>query len=424
MALNQMIAQGAQFNVPDPVAQYAKMQQLQAVQNQNALAQYQLGSAQRGDAQQNALYARLKDPTFNQDNPQDLASLSQFGTPGIAAMKAITDAANARQTGQKVAGEMRDQQRKELYQIVGDLSSTPTDEKILKSKKIIEESTYYSPEVKQQALNLFDSALSMPLQERKTYFSGQGSTAGERMTASTALAGQDVTRRGQDITAATAKAGQNVTMRGQNLVDAREQQNIRIRQEGLGGKPLTAAQEIKRRDTLGKEFKSATSALQTTQDVLDSITFVKSEPGLSRATGFTGMLPSFPEGGAASADVRLANLKGKVTALGKAAAASSGAIGSIANQEWKILSDQIANIDPVKGTGPLTSQLDLVEQQAQGAMARIQDAYQRQFGEDFDRFPQFSDLPPPKSAIKPKTPAPAAAPQGTGGFKYLGPERK
>jgi hypothetical protein len=189
-------------------------------------------------------------------------------------------------------------------------------------------------------------------------------------------------------------------------------------------KPLTAAQETKRRDTLGKEFKSATSALQTTQDVLDSIAFVKSEPGLSRATGFTGMLPSFPEGGAASADVRLANLKGKVTALGKAAAASSGAIGSIANQEWKILSDQIANVDPVKGVGPLLSQLDLIEQQAQGAMSRIQDAYQRQFGEDFERFPQFSDLPPPKSSVKAKTPATAAAPQGTGGFKYLGKESK
>ena len=207
MALNQMIAQGAQFNVPDPVAQYAKMQQLQAVQNQNALAQYQLGSAQRGDAQQNALYARLKDPTFSQDNPQDLASLSQFGTPGIQAMKAITDAANARQTGQKVAGEMRDQQRKELYQIVGDLSSTPTDEKILKSKKIIEESTYYSPEVKQQALNLFDSALSMPLQERKTYFSGQGSTAGERMTAGTAT--QD--RMSRELVASANRASQEKT---------------------------------------------------------------------------------------------------------------------------------------------------------------------------------------------------------------------
>ena len=193
----------------------------------------------------------------------------------------------------------------------------------------------------------------------------------------------------------------------------------------MAEKPLTKAQEIKRRDTVGKEFKSATSALQTTQDVLDSIAFVKSEPGLTQATGFTGMLPSFPEGGAASADVRLANLKGKVTALGKAAAAASGNIGSIATVEWKILADQIANIDPVKGTGPLLNQLDLIEQQAQGAMRRIQDGYERQFGEDFERFPQFSDLPPPKSAIKPKTPAapgtPAAA-QGTGGFKYLGKE--
>jgi len=146
-------------------------------------------------------------------------------------------------------------------------------------------------------------------------------------------------------------------------------------------KPLTAAQEATRRDKLGKEFKSASSALQTTQDVLDSIAAVKSSPGLSRATGFTGtLLPSFPEGEAAQAETRLANLKGKVTALGKAAAAASGAIGSIANQEWKILADQIAAIEPVKGAGPLLEQIGLVEAQALGAMERIQDAYNRQFG--------------------------------------------
>jgi len=188
-------------------------------------------------------------------------------------------------------------------------------------------------------------------------------------------------------------------------------------------KPLTAAQEAARRDKLGKEFKSASSALQTTQDVLDSIAAVKDSPGLSRATGFTGtMLPSFPEGQAAQAETRLANLKGKITALGKAAAAASGAIGSIANQEWKILADQIAAIDPVKGTGPLLEQIGLVEAQALGAMERIQDAYNRQFGEDFERFPQFKDLPPPKST-QPKgrksggavTPAGAApAPAATG----------
>ena len=186
-------------------------------------------------------------------------------------------------------------------------------------------------------------------------------------------------------------------------------------------KPLTAAQEATRRDKLGKEFKSASSALQTTQDVLDSIAAVKSSPGLSRATGFTGtLLPSFPEGEAAQAETRLANLKGKVTALGKAAAAASGAIGSIANQEWKILADQIAAIEPVKGAGPLLEQIGLVEAQALGAMERIQDAYNRQFGEDFERFPQFKDLPPPKStqpkgrksggAVTPAGAAPAARP--------------
>jgi hypothetical protein len=179
-------------------------------------------------------------------------------------------------------------------------------------------------------------------------------------------------------------------------------------------KPLTAAQEVARRDKLGKEFKSATAALQTTQDVLDSISFVRAEPGLSRATGFTGtFLPSFPEGAAASAETRLKNLEGKVTALGKAQAAATGAIGSIANQEWQILRDQIAAIDRTKGTGPLLKQLELVELQAKGAMARIQDAYQRQFGEDFERFPQFSNLPPPQSSFRPSA-APGAAPGGGG----------
>lgn len=187
-------------------------------------------------------------------------------------------------------------------------------------------------------------------------------------------------------------------------------------------KPLTPAQSAKRRDQLGKEFKAAQNALQTTQDVLDSISFVKNEPGLSRATGFTGtLLPSFPEGAAASAETRLKNLEGKVTALGKAQAAATGAIGSIANQEWKILADQIAAIDRSKGTKPLLDQLELVEMQAQGAMERIRDAYQRQFGEDFERFPQFADLPAPKSSFKPKAPAggkPAAG-GATGGWSVV-----
>jgi hypothetical protein len=187
-------------------------------------------------------------------------------------------------------------------------------------------------------------------------------------------------------------------------------------------KPMTSVQSAKRRDQLGKEFKAAQSALQTTQDVLDSIAFVKSEPGLSRATGFIGtMLPSMPEGAAASAETRLKNLEGKVTALGKAAASATGSVGSIAIPEWKIMRDMIAAVDPVKGTGPLLQQIDLIEAQAQGALERIRDGYQRQFGEDFEQFPQFADLPAPRTSFKPRAPAggkPAAG-GATGGWSVV-----
>jgi hypothetical protein len=159
-------------------------------------------------------------------------------------------------------------------------------------------------------------------------------------------------------------------------------------------KPLTEGQTIKLRTDVGKDYKAASTALAQMDDLLDSVESVKTAPGLSAATGFTGKyLPSFSEGKAAQAETRLANLRGKVTALGKATAAMSGAIGSIANQEWKILSDQIAALDEVKGKGPLLEQIDLVEQQARGAIARVRDTYEKTRSEDFERFPQFRDLP-------------------------------
>ncbi len=181
-------------------------------------------------------------------------------------------------------------------------------------------------------------------------------------------------------------------------------------------KPLTEGQEIKLRTDVGKDYKAATTALSQMDDLLDSIDAVKTAPGLAAATGFTGKyLPSFPEGKAAQAETRIANLRGKVTALGKATAAMSGAIGSIANQEWKILADQIAALDEVKGAGPLLEQIGLVEQQTRGAIARIRDTYEKTRAEDFERFPQFRDLPQSRRAAEP-------AASGTGGFKYLGKE--
>jgi hypothetical protein len=174
-------------------------------------------------------------------------------------------------------------------------------------------------------------------------------------------------------------------------------------------KPLTQQQEIKLRGDVGKDYKAASTTISQMDDLLESINAVKTAPGLEASTGYLGKLPSMPGGQAAQAETRLANLKGKITALGKAVASMGGSIGSIATKEWEILANQIANIDPVKGKGPLLEQIDLIENQAIGAINRIKDGYEKTRGEDFERFPQFQNLPESR-VLKAKNSQQPAAP--------------
>ena len=72
MALDPNIALGVRpMELANPLAQYSQVAQIQNAQNQNALAQYQLGSAQRQEVSQNALneaYAKNTDPATGEIN--------------------------------------------------------------------------------------------------------------------------------------------------------------------------------------------------------------------------------------------------------------------------------------------------------------------------------------------------------------------
>jgi len=67
MALNEMIAQGAQFNMPDPVAQYNKLAQMQQYQSQNELNRQE--ALDKATERQRIVSERTKRSTF----------LTQFG---------------------------------------------------------------------------------------------------------------------------------------------------------------------------------------------------------------------------------------------------------------------------------------------------------------------------------------------------------
>ena len=454
MAIDPNIALGVRgIELQNPLNALAQYSQIQNAQNQNAMAQLQMREAEAAAQEKNML--RRLDPTAADYESQLFKVSPQLGI-NFRKEQAATEASRAATSSSLATAAKAKQQL--LGQALRDISGRPSDANITAHTEDIQASPLFSPEEKAKALVTQQTLLAIPFEQRQAYLAAQGASASELKPST-----QTVNRSGgTDIVQVPAFSGTPTTVgsyadlplpanvQAQKIEIARqsrppaqpraEQPPVAVidpitkqaifvsREEALRNrmqpasnapalKPLTEGQAVQLRAAVAKDYKAASTALSQIDDLLTSADAVKTSPGLSAATGFTGkFLPSFPEGGAAQAETRLANLRGKVTALGKATAAMSGAIGSIANQEWKILADQIAVLDEVKGKGPLLEQIALLEEQAKGAAARIRDTYEKSRAEDFERFPQFRDLPAPKA---PGGNAPAA---GTGGFKYLGKE--
>ena len=187
-------------------------------------------------------------------------------------------------------------------------------------------------------------------------------------------------------------------------VYAKERARARAQREAAieaGPKPLTPVQEAKLRDNIAKDYKSAQSTidmmLNPVSGVIAAVQNVrKLSPEQKEAiTGWSGYVPSV-SASSRSADTKVKNLKGKVTEMGKAAAALTGAIGQMAVQEWRIVSDMIASLD-LEGmnASDLDDQLQIIESQARRAAAVTQDAYENQYVEEFARYPNRFQLKVP-----------------------------
>ena len=98
--LNEMIAQGAQFNIPDPTAQYNKMAQMQKYQQENELAKMQMEEYGRARQESNALRQFL--PGLNESNRSQLLG---FGTAGQGVYKALGEG----DTQRRLADQARSQ---------------------------------------------------------------------------------------------------------------------------------------------------------------------------------------------------------------------------------------------------------------------------------------------------------------------------
>jgi hypothetical protein len=100
-----------EFQVPNALAQYAQIQQIQGGQQAQELARFQLGAAQRAESVQNALteaYASSIDPTGNIDYNKLIGSLSKGGGASQipAVIKTRAETAAAELARKKTQGEI------------------------------------------------------------------------------------------------------------------------------------------------------------------------------------------------------------------------------------------------------------------------------------------------------------------------------
>lgn len=281
--LNALIAQGVQFKEPpNPFAQYAQMQQLQQGAQQNQLNQMKMQEYQRGVQEQEGVRNYLKStPNFDPTNPTHQTGLMQvapttapkliesflttrktvgdiakttadtagktFETQVAKANKAITDIAGLGSAEEAIASIDQHLAKGDIDQAKADtlksqLSQAPNFQSwrtnmvmgVLGAKDKLEATKPTPMEVtRADGSKIFlDKNPNSPTFNTEI-MTGQVAGMTPFQTGTLAATGrtQDITMRGQNMAASTAAAGQGVTLRGQDLVDARERQNIALRQE-------------------------------------------------------------------------------------------------------------------------------------------------------------------------------------------------
>ena len=215
MPIDPRISLGVQpIQLADPIARYGQLATIQNAQNQNALAQYQLGTAKREEQTLNALneaYAKSYDPAtgkINRNTLRETLARGGFGSklPGIEKTLIELDKEELaqRETGFKVEKAKNEF----IAQAKRDTSQNPSDANLTAFKEdLIANPLFNAAEKTQMAANV-DRILAMPVDQRRSFMASQGASAGELKPTV-----QSVNRDGQtDVLSVPAFSGAPTTL--------------------------------------------------------------------------------------------------------------------------------------------------------------------------------------------------------------------
>jgi len=222
------------LQVENPMAQYAMLSQIQAGQNQNALAQYQLSAAKRADETtniQNQLYAKHYNPETGQINKQGLmADLAQ--TPAASLIPKLqaqfTEEEHKQNVNKKNVVDTATAAIKNIREKASDLQFNPSDDNI---RAHAQDAVLHGVWTQAQADQNIATAIALPMNQRPAYFAQQGLDAEKRVTTKeTNRANLEREKTAKDTLTETTRSHKvNEGIAGSNL--AVNQQNANLNRE-------------------------------------------------------------------------------------------------------------------------------------------------------------------------------------------------
>ena len=409
MALNDLIAQGAQFaQAPDPFRQYAVMQQLEQGQQTNALNRMKMQEAQRGLQEQNQLRA-LYQGGMDMSSPEAVRRVAAISPAAAQALgtwqtKQAGDRATAQRSGADAVGTALKNSRMMLDGIstpeqymqwhLGN-HSDPVLGDWLKQRGVTAEKALQQIQQAMQTPGGFEQLLlqskigsEKALESHFAQFDN-GSQIGQTVTpkygggAATVVPGSVQTKQmtpGQAESNAIARGHLGVAQGRLKLAQS-EAAKPPTAASAATEKPLTALQQQKLRkdmaadDAVLKASNSTATELEKLTDELvgNPAKKIKAHPGLGGITGWSSLIGNLPETDASKAQQKLETFKSKISSLGRSLATQDGKLGNMAVQEWKIVTDAVQNIRP--SAGNLDQQMLDVVRQAKEFATRQKEKY-------------------------------------------------
>jgi len=410
MALNELIAQGAQFKAPDLLGQYATMQTLQQGMQQNQMNQLNMTEKSRSLAEQEGLRNYLRSNP-NLDTPEGLQGLNQYGGAGQlllgSRIKQKQEMASAQKSAADAGKTEYETTRMKLTDSLKDAAGLTTpgaaithiqnavrEGKIPQDKAeqllatIPQDIEGFGKWRQQMMFNLL-SAQNQLEQHFGSIDNGQTITQFSVPKYAPGATPSVIAQQQKQMTPGAAEANdiarKNVGLRERELEfnqdPVRQAAMAAAKATAAAEKPMTPLQQQAFRKTMVADqdsVKAATSTANELEKVADELLGnpekkIQAHPGLGGITGYAALVPSLPSGDAAKAQQKLETFKGKIAALGRSLASQNGKLGNMAVQEWKVVADAVENINP--GAGNLEEQMRNVVRQAREFADRHKEKY-------------------------------------------------